>query len=504
MEKLFRNSVILVLSAAAVFLAFRESAWTKEVAMQQALEEIVAEETEEMETEETETEETETEETALLSDSGEEIFTCGDYQYKLSSSGTAVITKYSGKETSISIPAVLDGAAVTSIASRAFSFLRVTDIVIPETVRTIEADSFYYMYTINRVHIKGKATLIADRAFYTSNVTFVCSSDSKAYLYAKEHNIKIRPTDGKDLAAAKITLAQNKVVQNDGYVKIPLTVTFNGKILQEGVDYTCTWSSQRQVGTKTITITAVDYNENNYFGSVLASYDVIPHGTEDLRATKNITTSSIQLKWGKADGVSGYYLYRRKGSSGKYEKIRTFSGAHIVTYKDQGLEKDTGYQYQIVAYQEADGKIYCSEPTKLTVYTDSGKKAVSSSKKVKMKTKKIKLKAKVMTENYEGNWAQPSAISDFFDSKGRYTIAYCDKKYVYIHILDNDKLKITKTIKIKKKYELVGSVTGGPDGNYYIVWGQNSWKSGRVVLSVAKYNPNVKLLKSCDSYNNGD
>ncbi len=490
MEKFLKKSAVLFLSASILFLSLTEAAWATECFTQQNPKEV--------------------NEPAPLADSAGEIFTSGDYKYKLSASGTAVITDYSGSETSVSIPSVINGITVTSVASRAFSSSQITEVVVPDTVQTIEADSFYYAYQITRVQIGGKTTLIAARAFYRpEKITFVCASDSKAYSYAKENRAKISLTDGLDLAAATVTLAKTQIVQREqywNYEKIPLTVTLNGKVLQEGVDYTCiwpSWSEQERVGTKTVTIAAVDYNANHYTGSISVSYDVVPRASEHLCAAK-ITTSGVQLKWMAADGVSGYYLYRRKGTSGKYELIRTFSGAQSVTYMDQGLLKDTCYQYRITAYQEADGKIYCSSPTERTVYTDSGKKAVKSLKKVKMKTKKIKLKAKVMTSNYEGNWAQPSAVSDFFDAEGRYTIAYSDKNYVYIHILNNNKLITAKTIRIKKKYELVGAVTGGPDGNYYIVWGQKKYDSGSVVLSVAKYDKNGRFLKSCEKYITGD
>lgn len=490
MEKFLKKSAVLFLSALILFLSLTEAAWSTECFTQQNPKEV--------------------NEPAPPADSAGEIFTDGNYKYRLSASGTAVITDYSGSETSVSIPSVINGITVTSVASRAFSSSQITEVVVPDTVQTIEADSFYYAYRITRVHISGKTTLIAVRAFCEpKNITFVCTSDSKAYSYAKENRAKISLTDGQDLAAATVTLAKTQILQRKqygNYEKIPLTVTLNGKVLQEGVDYTCiwpSWSEQERVGTKTVTVTAIDYNPNHYTGSISASYDVIPRASDRLCASKQITASSVQLKWAAEDSADGYYLYRRRKDSGTFELIRAFTGTQTVTYTDQGLQKDTGYQYRLIAYQKADGKIYCSSPADLTVYTDSGKKAVKSLKKVKMKTKKIKLKAKAKTENYNGNTAQPSAVSDFFDVQGRYTIAYSDKNYVYIHILDNNKLTTTKTIKIKKKYELVGTVTGGPDGNYYIVWGQKNLSSGNVSLSASKYDKNGRFIKSCEKFNDG-
>lgn len=444
---------------------------------------------------------------APLPASGEAYYTSGDYQYRLSSGGAAVITGYTGSGTSIAIPSELDGHTVGSVAERAFQYLDASEIIIPETVQTLEGNSFYCMYSIARVYIRGRQTLVADNAFSSpQSITFVCSSDSKAYAYAKERRAKISLTDGIDLAAAQVTLERPAVVQDDSFQRMAVRVALNGRVLQEETDYTCKWPSLwdlRSVGTKTLVISAVDYNANRYTGNISVRFDVIPRAPGHLCAGREITASSVLLRWEAVDGASGYRLYRRKGASGQYSLVRTLQGAGTLSYTDRGLKKDTGYQYRIVAFQEADGKTYSSNLTDLTVYTDSGKKAARV-KKAKMKTKKIKLKAKVLTANYEGNWAQPSAISDFFDAQGRYTIAYGNKNYVYIHILDNKKLTTKKIIKIKKKYELLGAVAGGPDGNYYIVWGQVGHRSGSIVLSAAKYDRNGKFLGSCDKRNTGN
>ncbi len=438
-----------------------------------------------------------------------ETLTYGNYEYKITDSGTAAITGYSGKEKALSIPSKIGQAAVSSIAPYAIASLDAERVTIPSSVRTVEANAFSRSYYIKQVTVEGKDTLFADSAFYfVQGITFVCASNSKAYIYARENKAKASLTDGIDLAKAKISLGKKTIVQNESDdMRVSVTVTVDGKKLQEGRDYTCTWPSyfeKNSVGEKKVTVTAVPYNDGYYTGSKTAAYQVIPMASKALYATKKITASSIQLTWSKVEGVSGYYLYRCGISSAKYKLVADISKQSKSSYTDKGLKKNTGYKYRLVPYQKANGKIYKAKATDLTAYTASGKAAVNSKKKVKMKTRKISLKAAVNTDTYKQNWAQVSPVSDFFDAKGRYTIAYSDAKYVYIQILDNSTLKVTKTIKAKKRYSLVGAVAGGPDGNYYIVWGQRNWKSGGVVLDVSKYNAKGKFIKSCKLYNTGD
>ncbi len=448
--------------------------------------------------------------TAIQADSSsEETLTYGDYNYKISSSQTVVITRYTGRDENLFIPSEIGKKAVSSIAPYAVAGSYVKKVTIPSSVRTIEANAFSQNYSLLYVTVKGKDTLIADSAFpYRQDITFICASNSKAYIYARENKTKILLTDGINLSKAKIVLKRNTIVQNESHdMQIPVTVTINGRKLREGKDYICIWppySERNSIGAKKVTVTAADYNNGNYIGSKTAAYQVLPMSSKGLYATKKVTASSIQLTWTKVADVSGYYLYRRNLPSAKYKLISNVSKQSRNTYTDKGLKKNTGYQYRLIPYRKANGKIYRARSTNLTTYTASGKSVVNGKKKAKIKTKDIGLEAAVDTENYQHNWAQTSPISDFFDTKGRYTIAYGDAKYVYIQILNNSSLHVTKTIKIKKKYSLIGSVTGGPDGNYYIVWGAENWKSGNVVLEVSKYNSKGKFIKGCKRYNTGD
>lgn len=446
-----------------------------------------------------------TEETSLPQ---AEALTSGGYEYKVSASGTVTITDYEGEEEQLVIPSTLDGKPVVSIASYAVYCPNLMEVTIPDSIQNIEPNAFYYCYAINKVIIKGKDTLIGDSAFYgVSKITFVCSLSSNAYKFAKEHNAKISLIDGINLSNAKVTFLKKSIAQKNAYDQ-SVYVKLNGRTLKEGSDYTCSWPSYDErgnVGTKTVTLTAVTGNKYGYTGSKRASYDVVPNAPTQICTTKNISSSSIQITWTKVSGASGYVIYRSKGTSKNYKKIAVIQKGKTNTYTDRKLKKGSRYNYQVAAFQKVQGKMYDSIPISMTAYTNSKKQAVQNSKPVKIKKRTIHLKAEALTGNYLNHdaYARVSGISDFFDSKGRYTIAYNSGKYVYISTLDNASLKIKKTLKIKKKHERVGSVSCGPDGNYYIVWGQRV-RRGKIVLAVSKYSKSGKFIKSCNFRNTGE
>ena len=71
-------------------------------------------------------------------------------------------------------------------------------------------------------------------------------------------------------------------------------------------------------------------------------------------AIKNasVTAKSITLTWAKAAGASGYYVYRRSGTSGAWKKLATVKGGSNVKYTD----KVSGAYYYCVKAYKTSGK----------------------------------------------------------------------------------------------------------------------------------------------------
>jgi len=114
------------------------------------------------------------------------------------------------------------------------------------------------------------------------------------------------------------------------------------------------------------------------------------------------------------------------------------------------------------------------------------------------------LKTEEYTNSYMGisvrarNYcAKISAVSQFVDERGRIGFAYDNADYVYIERL-NKSFKRETSLKIKKKYPLLGAATCDNKGNYYIVWGQNDDKGngGVETIAVSKYTASGEFVKT--------
>lgn len=72
----------------------------------------------------------------------------------------------------------------------------------------------------------------------------------------------------------------------------------------------------------------------------------------DFEYTDNF---KVKLMWQRpepSDGLSGYYIYRKDGEDGNYERIK-LSGANATSYTDNSLVENGHYYYQIKAYYQS-------------------------------------------------------------------------------------------------------------------------------------------------------
>ena len=93
-------------------------------------------------------------------------FTSGDYKYILLEDGTAEITDYSGNESELQIPSLLDEYTVTSIGDSAFRYCEsLTSVTIPDGVTVIGDTAFVLCTSLTSVTIPDSVTVIGDGAF---------------------------------------------------------------------------------------------------------------------------------------------------------------------------------------------------------------------------------------------------------------------------------------------------------------------------------------------------
>ena len=89
----------------------------------------------------------------------------GDYEYEYYADSTASITRYSGWDAEVVIPAELDGHPVTAIGEQAFYYASLTAVTIPEGVTTIGDSAFSDCISLTAVTIPDSVTEIGVNPF---------------------------------------------------------------------------------------------------------------------------------------------------------------------------------------------------------------------------------------------------------------------------------------------------------------------------------------------------
>lgn len=96
----------------------------------------------------------------------DDSLTSGDYTYKVLEDGTAAITKYEGSAAALTIPAELDGHAVSAIEYGAFSsHNELTSVIIPEGVTEIGDRAFLGCGSMTSISIPSTVTVIGTNPF---------------------------------------------------------------------------------------------------------------------------------------------------------------------------------------------------------------------------------------------------------------------------------------------------------------------------------------------------
>lgn len=132
-----------------------------------------------------------------------------------------------------------------------------------------------------------------------------------------------------------------------------------GRELDEGIDYDIVYLTDRkETGRHSVNIVFKD----NYAGSKILTYKIVPDVTKRLTAKK--TASTLTAQWQTVPGASAYRVIIYS-SSGK--KIKT--GYTVKnTYKFKKLSKNTKYKIKVTAYKKADGKKLYSTESKTVAF----------------------------------------------------------------------------------------------------------------------------------------
>lgn len=145
-----------------------------------------------------------------------------------------------------------------------------------------------------------------------------------------------------------------------------LTYTDNG--LTSGKKYTYMMRGYHKLNTGTVYgAYSQEYScTATYAEAVTASTDPEPpifDTAPDMptqAAIADRTSSSINVRWSKISGVTGYFVYKYNTSTGKYDRIARCIGDESRSYNFTGLSPATTYKFGVRAYYEYNGVIMYS------------------------------------------------------------------------------------------------------------------------------------------------
>lgn len=299
--------------------------------------------------------------------------TYGNFVYIIKADKTADIVEYNGKEENVVIPAEVNGYTVTGISgwsgkptnshplgviTGAFKNNKtIKTVVIPDTVKYIDDESFYgctalesvmfgngveeigdYAFenctSLSKVYIPVSVKKIGAEAFgYTfgseltlnKNFSMTCSKDSAAEKYAKENGITY------DTYQVKIDELAVSGIKDKEYTGKPVTqniVIKNGNVvLDDGTDYTVTYSANTKVGTVEVTITGT----GSYIGEIKSSFDILPAKQQIQKLETRF--KGFFIDWAQKGSATGYEV--------QYATNSKFTGAKKLDVANNKTDKMT-------------------------------------------------------------------------------------------------------------------------------------------------------------------
>ena len=116
------------------------------------------------------------------------------FKYEQNHDGTLTILLFSGKQTTVVVPAVIDGHRVTRIGRTAFEHKRdLKSVILPPGIVEIGDSAFYNCSSLTQINIPDTVKTFGSLPFlYCNKLTIVCSRGSAAADYANKNYINCR------------------------------------------------------------------------------------------------------------------------------------------------------------------------------------------------------------------------------------------------------------------------------------------------------------------------
>ena len=440
--------------------------------------------------------------------------TYGNFVYIIKADKTADIVEYNGKEENVVIPAEVNGYTVTGISgwsgkptsshplgaiTGAFKNNKtIKTVVIPDTVKYIDDESFYgctalesvmfgngveeigdYAFenctSLSKVYIPVSVKKIGAEAFgYTfgseltlnKNFSMTCAKDSAAEKYAKENGITY------DTYQVKINELAVSGIKDKEYTGKPVTqniVIKNGNVvLDEGTDYTVSYSANTKVGTVEVTITGT----GSYIGEIKSSFDILPAKQQIQKLETRF--KGFFIDWAQKGSATGYEIEYSTNADFKDSTVKKLTANKPDTLTISGLTAGNKYYVRVRSYTNVGEKVYygawSDSKNVTTAKSDITKSAISGISTKTYTGKNITQSVKV---KYNGKTLKGGTD---------YTVSYSSNKKVgtaTVKITGKGQYggTVSKTFKINPAKQKIQKLTAKSKA-FFIDWAQKGSATG--------------------------
>lgn len=232
-------------------------------------------------------------------------------------------------------------------------------------------------------------------------------------------NVSASAASTKKISSCTISVASS-VAYTGKAVSPTVTVKNEKKTLKKGTHYTVKYSSNKNMGTASVTVTGV--KKNGYTGSKKLTFKIVPAAPK-LSATS--TTNSVTLSWASVKGATKYKVYSYNSSTKKYTELKTTTS---TKYTIKNLSAGKTYQYAVKAYAVKNKTTYTGIRSSVFSVATAPAKVGSLSQSAST-TSSVTLK-----------WAKVSGASGY----AVYSYDSANKKYKLIKTTTSTSLKITE------------------------------------------------------------
>ena len=166
-------------------------------------------------------------------------------------------------------------------------------------------------------------------------------------------------TASKSIRGAELTLSKTKCAYDKNGCTPAATVTLDGKVLEQGADYTVRYQDSTKVGRAYAIVNGC----GDYSGMLVAAYKIVPAKVTGVKV-KAAGKGKLKVTWSKhkaqTDGFVVRYAVSKaalKAGKGTTLKVKGASKKRVVI---KNLKSGKRAYVQVRAYKKAVGKTYRS------------------------------------------------------------------------------------------------------------------------------------------------